>query len=112
MFKQLINYLFLISPIIKFQIKEKSMEPGIKEGSVVLINRYHYLFKKPEAGDMVVLRDPTDSKRFIIKRVKELKDGRVFVIGDNEKESVDSRQFGWIDKKNILGKVFFKISNS
>jgi type IV secretory pathway protease TraF len=30
---------------------------------------------------------------------------RYFVRGDNPDESTDSRQFGWIDADQILGKV-------
>jgi type IV secretory pathway protease TraF len=31
------------------------------------------------------------------------------VEGDNKKESIDSRNFGFINKKNIIGKVVFKM---
>lgn len=100
-FKNLLFYL----PIINFQIKENSMEPAIKEGSTLLVSRYHYFFRKPKANEIVILHDPTDLKRFIIKRIKGVKENKIFVVGDNEKESIDSRQFGWVDKKDIVGKV-------
>lgn len=35
-------------------------------------------------------------------------DNTVFVIGDNAKDSVDSRDYGFIPVNNILGKVVYK----
>ncbi|MCQ4924885.1 signal peptidase I [Tissierella carlieri] len=34
--------------------------------------------------------------------------GQIYVIGDNRNGSIDSRNFGTIDKNNILGKLIFK----
>lgn len=83
------------------------MQPTIKDGTAVLINRLAYLFKKPKIGDIVVLK----RQKYIIKRIAAINpsaDGeQVFVIGDNKKESNDSRHFGWIGKDNILGKVIY-----
>lgn len=83
------------------------MQPTIKDGTAVLINKLAYLFKKPKIGDIVVLK----RQKYIIKRIAAINpsaDGeQVFVIGDNKKESNDSRHFGWIGKDNILGKVIY-----
>lgn len=83
------------------------MQPTIKDGTAVLVNRLAYLLKKPKIGDIVVLK----RQKYIIKRIAAINpsaDGeQVFVIGDNKKESNDSRHFGWIGKDNILGKVIY-----
>lgn len=83
------------------------MQPTIKDGTAVLVNRLAYLLKKPKIGDIVVLK----RQKYIIKRIAAINpsaDGeQVFVIGDNQKESNDSRHFGWIGKDNILGKVIY-----
>lgn len=77
------------------------MVPFLKPGDEVLI----WKFLKPKIKNVVVFK--RDNK-FYIKRVSRIKDDKYFVLGDNEKESIDSRKFGWIDKKDIIGKIVYK----
>ena len=85
------------------------MEPTLNENEIALVSRISYWFGKPKVGDIIVLRRET----YIIKRIKKINlsvDGeRFFVEGDNKSSSTDSRNFGWISKKEILGKVILKI---
>ena len=81
------------------------MEPTFQDGDAVLVNRLSYFFKKPKIGDLVVLK----REKYIIKRITKIKDNKIFVEGDNKKESIDSRGFGWVDRKRIVGKVAYKI---
>jgi nickel-type superoxide dismutase maturation protease len=80
------------------------MSPTLSDSQVVLVNRFSYLFAKPELGDIVACRDPRDG-RVLIKRITKIVCGRYFVSGDNKKNSTDSRKFGMIGKANVLGKV-------
>ena len=88
-----------------FLVKEQSMEPFCREGDFVVINRMSYLFSRPKVGQLVVLKDPRDPSRHIIKRIVALKDSFVWVEGDNKERSTDSRDFGWVSVKAILGQA-------
>lgn len=81
------------------------MYPTFKSGDFVLVNRLAYFFNKPKIRDIIVLK----RQRYIIKRIAKIKDNKFFVVGDNKKQSTDSREFGWIDKESIAGRVMFKI---
>ena len=78
------------------------MEPAIKEGSEILASSFPYIFIKPKRGDVVVFR----KDNFIfVKRIERILRDKYFLKGDNENDSLDSRSFGFIDRKDILGKV-------
>ena len=64
-----------------------SMRPTLTESDVYLLNRWLYLFRPPQQGDIVVIKDPSDNG-FSIKRVIGcpgdsvcVKAGEVFVNG-------------------------------
>lgn len=84
------------------------MEPFISSGDVILVNRLSYLFKNPKIGDVIVVKN-NNKKKYLIKRIQRIREKTYFVVGDNKRESIDSRNFGWITKKDIAGKMFFKI---
>lgn len=86
------------------------MEPGLRHGDYVLVNRLAYLFGEPSKGDVVVLRCPEDEEKFLIKRVAfSPSPGEYFVMGDNVKRSRDSRHFGPVKMERIIGKVMLRI---
>ena len=91
-------------PLMRFLVKDKSMEPAFREGDYVVVNKLAYLFRKPQNGDVVIAKRD-DS--FIIKRIGKIKDGKYFVCGDNKKYSSRS----WVDKRNIVGKVNLRVKS-
>lgn len=108
--QRLVTSFFLFySPIYKYQISGQSMQPTLEEGSTVLVNRLAYLFKDPQIGEIVAIKNPT-GREVLIKRISRVENAakqskKYFVLGDNKNYSTDSRKFGMIEKKKIIGKV-------
>lgn len=139
---------FLITP---FKIPTGSMNPTLKPGDKIFVNRLIYRFRKPQRGDVIVFRYPEDPSRDFIKRLVasggetiEIADGKViingeavnypeifqqinyenrgaygaldaqitipedcyFVLGDNSGSSRDSRYWGFVPRKLLLGRAF------
>lgn len=88
----------------RIKVIGRSMEPAFKHNQIVITSSIPFFFRKPRIGDVVVLLH----KRYIIKRIAKVEENRIFVTGDNRKESTDSRDFGWITKEEVVGKVIFK----
>ncbi len=95
-------------PLMRFKVKDRSMEPSVREGESVIVNRWAYLLKPPARGDLVVLRHPHEN-RYLLKRIAATEDDRYVVQGDNEEYSVDSRQFGPVPGRLIVGRVLFRV---
>lgn len=86
----------------KIRVVGHSMMPGLKQNQIVIVSSIPYLFRKPKIGDIVVLKR---EERYIIKRIVKIAGNKIFVEGDNKKASTDSRNFGWIERREIVGKV-------
>jgi len=96
-------------PVARYTVNGPSMEPSLREGDRVLVWRWAYRRRLPAAGDVVVVRDPDDRRRVLIKRVAPDGDeSRVHVLGDNAAASRDSRTFGAVPAASILGKALLK----
>jgi len=80
------------------------MLPTLKPGQDVLVFTWAYIFSKPKKGDMVVVKH---RDKEMVKRIQKCDDRQVFVQGDNDRESTDSRKFGPIDKSEIIGRVVY-----
>lgn len=72
----------------------------IRAGDVYINDK---LVKHPLPGaDPQTVRSPDDMKALLIPQ------GMFFVMGDNRRISLDSRQFGLVPQKYIFGKAFFR----
>lgn len=97
-----------LSPIFRYKVRGKSMEPHLKEGSSVYVSRLAYLFVDPEPNEIIAINHPTENFP-VIKRVKHVTDeGHIFVVGDNAENSTDSRHYGAVEPKHVIGKVMLK----
>ena len=79
------------------------MQPSLKEGQLVWVNNWSYLFSKPKVGDIVVFRS---QNKELVKRITQVKIDSVEVAGDNKTDSLDSRKFGDIPMRAVVGKVW------
>lgn len=77
------------------------MEPSYHDGDVVLATRW----KKPRVGDVVIVPDPRMHERLLVKRIVAENGETVHLAGDNALESTDSRSFGAVRKKDLIGKI-------
>ena len=103
----MVSSLFLkYSPLVRLIVKEKSMLPTFKEGESIIALRY--LFSKPKVGDVVIFSHTTPPFLFL-KRIVKINKNKIWVEGDNKKVSIDSRKFGHVEVKNVIGKVILRI---
>lgn len=91
----------------RFIVSGRSMEPSFSRGDKLLVSGLVYKFSKPKVNDVIVLKDPRDG-RLVLKRIRKIAEDVHVVLGDNEKESTDSRVFGTVSSENIVGKVILR----
>jgi nickel-type superoxide dismutase maturation protease len=107
----LLDALAGLSPVSRYIVDGPSMEPAYRAGDRLIVNRLAYLRSAPAIGDVVVLRDPEHARRLLIKRIAAAPDGacpgpaQVWVLGDNAAESRDSRAFGAVERRAVVGKA-------
>jgi signal peptidase I len=109
----LIIKLFLFDLML---VDGRSMNPAIKNGTIVIVNRLQYGFRfpwqkvyllrwaAPRPGEIVVFYTPEGN--LAVKRCDTSDDKNTFfALGDNTLHSYDSRNYGPIRADNIIGKV-------
>jgi len=90
------------------RVSGSSLSPEYQEGDFVLIAKIPLLINRLQPGDIVVFTHPTYGT--MIKQVDRFTpfSDEIFVIGSQEL-SVDSRRFGPISKRSLVGKVVWHI---
>jgi len=78
------------------------MSPKISEGNEILVSSIPFIFLNPRCGDVVAFKK---GNKVFIKRIKKVEEDKYYLIGDNDKDSFDSRKFGSVYRKNVIGKV-------
>jgi signal peptidase I len=79
-------------------VEGTSMEPTYLPGErITALRRWRPI----RIGDVVLLRDPRDADRWLLKRCVGRVGRRVDLRGDNVAASTDSRDFGLVDARDV-----------
>ncbi len=87
-------------PLHRVEVTGDSMEPTLRAGDRLVVVRS---VEAVRPGQIVVVRDPRDQRRHMIKRVVRVLHDRIEVRGDNADSSTDSRHFGFVDLSLVEG---------
>lgn len=80
--------------------------PALMPGEYVLFDTLAYQFGEPQVGDVVLATHALRPGVRMIKRVSEVTDGQVWLLGDNEMRSTDSRVLGAFGRKDVIAKAW------
>lgn len=82
----------------------ESMVPAFRPGDRLVVAKRIPL----RPGHVVAIRDPRDGSRLLVKRVAAISGRLVEVRGDNELASTDSRTFGLLPRRTVVGTVLYR----
>jgi len=93
------------------KVTGKSLSPNYLEGDYLLVLRIPFFWHRLKAGDFVVFHHPVYG--VMVKKLESSSNNgaELFVIGSHP-ESTDSRQFGPIPARWVIGKVIAHIPRS
>ena len=100
-----------------------SMAPVLNSGELVLVREGTYDLREPRRGEIVAARPADFSGRACVKRITALPNERValggrewqlgpeqfFLLGDQAERSMDSRSFGPVTRRELLGPVWARV---
>ena len=88
----------------RVEVSGLSMAPTLQPGDRLVVWRT----RSVRPGDIVAAPDPRQPERTVLKRVTSVDPEGVFLMGDNPVQSTDSRQFGRVPIKSLLGKAIYR----
>jgi nickel-type superoxide dismutase maturation protease len=80
-------------------VEGSSMMPTYQPGEQLTALRR---WRRVRPGDVVVVRDPRDTERWLLKRCVERTGAMLDLRGDNAEASTDSRVFGLIANRDVV----------
>jgi len=95
----------VLASVIPVVVSGDSMEPTLRDGDRVVVRR---LGRAPRAGDVVLVPDPRQPARSLLKRIAAIHSEGIELAGDHPERSTDSRQFGPVDPGSIEGRAVFR----
>jgi nickel-type superoxide dismutase maturation protease len=88
----------------RVEVSGLSMAPSLQPGDRVLV----WKTRSVRRGDIVTASDPRHPARSVLKRVADIAQDRLFLLGDNPEQSTDSRQFGAVPIRSVRGKAIYR----
>ena len=84
------------------------MVPALWPGDRLLVDPAAYRYRLPERGEVVVVADPEGRVRWLVKRVEAVApaSATLQLAGDAGASSRDSRQFGPVPVRSVLGRAY------
>ena len=99
-------------------VRGSSMIPTLLPGERLLFDRLAYVRDRPEVGDVVLVAHPLRRNLRLVKRLASLPGdvidelvlarGEYWVLGDKPDESTDSREFGPVRRRDLLGRAWIR----
>lgn len=83
------------------RVAGSSMVPSLYAGRIVYATNLYAMLNR---GDIIIIWHQGIEK---IKRIQAIDGDRLYVVGDNQLASTDSRAFGWLDRSVVRGKVIW-----
>jgi nickel-type superoxide dismutase maturation protease len=89
----------------RFVVQDTSMRPALEPSDRLLIVRG----LRPRRGDVVVAQDPERHSIHVVKRVASVEpNGSVTLLADNPNVSRDSRHFGAVSRRLLVGRAVYR----
>ena len=95
-----------------------SMSPALLPGERLLFDRLAYVRDRPRKGDIVLVTHPLRMELRMVKRLggapgdavgeRALSRDEYWVLGDNPDGSTDSREFGPVSRRDLLGRAWIR----
>jgi nickel-type superoxide dismutase maturation protease len=85
------------------------MAPTLRAGDWLLADPLAYRTSPPRVGDLVLVPDPREPRRLLVKRVTATTpDGLLELGGDAPEASTDSRAFGPVGAESVEGRPWYR----
>ena len=97
--------------VLRVEVVGDSMAPALVAGDRLVVLRVPCVAQPwPPPGTVVVVRDPRETSRILVKRVASVdrRTGSLEVRGDAPYASTDSRTFGPVARRDLLGRAVYR----